>query len=97
MSYICEKCDGSGEQRISEMSTITEPCQACKGLGVQDPMGLLGELARVLGKEVIQGHAMPERSYRNYRWQSRQEHQVRVYLDRAPRGSRPAFVLIEKR
>lgn len=102
MSYVCEKCDGSGRRRISEMSTLTEPCPACKGLGVQDPIRLLGEIARVLGKELIRGHAMSARPYSGERYwdqgyHRRQERQVRVYLERAPRGSRPVFLLVEKR
>ena len=111
MSFMCEKCQGSGRQRISEMSTVTEPCQACGGLGVQDLERLLGEIARVLGKELIQGYAMPEKEYyKGNEWRRDEgkdyfagayeklyERQVRVYLRRAPRGSRPAFLLVEKK
>lgn len=114
MSFMCESCQGTGRQRISDMSTVTEPCQACGGLGVQDPERLLAELAEAMGKELIRGHAMPVRSYRTGRqwvrressysggwydswdWESRKEQQIRIFLERAPRGSKPALVLVEK-
>jgi hypothetical protein len=111
--FVCNSCGGLGRQRISDMSTVTEPCQDCGGLGLQDLERLLAEIARAMGKELIRGHAMPARRYRTGRqwvrkeskyrpgeWyssgESKMEQQVRVYLERAPRGSRPAFILVEK-